>query len=375
MRAMLRPIVTAVGIAVVTCGCLDPTQIQLEVHTNVDCADVGGTTIIAGVPGAIETDPPVVASTDVCTPTTEGGDIGSLVLIPNDDDESRVGIKVVLSVGGNVDECLEPPYAGHCIVARRSLRYIPQTKLTLPVRMHEDCLGVYCDALTTCVSGTCVDAAINPEDCQGPAGCEPEGNGTGGGSPACDPPVDDVTVTWPQDDETRGHVALAVDPASCSFGMAWTESPGRLCFRQIEADGVAVAEASCEALAGDWDDVAVAPLEGGRFAVAGWSSSGLTALLNVRDPGPSNTPDLVSPVRGGALTYRDGVLVMLNEYAEWLSYRTYEGPALDFVDELTIDGATGSGSDAAFSGADLVVGWRSDPIAMVTRFLHDTGGV
>ncbi len=53
---------------------------------------------------------------------------------------------------------------------------------------------------------------------------------------------------------------------------------------------------------------------------------------------------------------------MLNEHADMqLRYRTYQwGTGLQFLEQSTIEGATGGKGDVTWSGDDLVVGWSDD---------------
>jgi len=72
-----------------------------------------------------------------------------------------VGIRVTLGVNGaQADLCRSPDFPG-CIVARRSLHFIPHTALVLPIQMQQSCIGQICDPNSTCVNGACVDAGIS----------------------------------------------------------------------------------------------------------------------------------------------------------------------------------------------------------------------
>jgi len=359
-------------------GCLDPTQIQLDVYSNAVCADVGGTSIAAGLPGELDDGAPQVASTTSCTPSPRGAEIGSLVLVPSDADDAVVGIRVALSLGGAVEACLEEPYAADCIIARRSLRFIPQTPLTLPVRMSLDCRGVFCDELTTCVNGTCVDASIDGLDCLEPAGCEPEGGGGAGGEggapPLCGEIVSGEWGVGTGDGKQLGAVAVAADPESCTWGVAWV-SDSEVCLRAVDGQGDIVAEPPCQEHSDSFVDVAVAPFGGGAFAAAGFSPLGPVVWLTATEP--VDTPPLypVFGVDGGALSYQDGQLVLVTDAANGpLELRTYTGGLLDDVAVTPIAGTTGFGSDLTWSGSDLVVGWNDGEGLRVARFPHASGG-
>lgn len=152
-------------------ACRDPTQVTLSIDTNAACADVQGTAVSTGRVGDIESSAPA-AQTTACSETG----VGTLVLVPNDDSSAAFGVKVALAAGGPLEPCLSPPYANHCIIARRSLRFIPHTPLELPIHMSLDCRGRFCDELTTCADGDCV-----PADCAVDGTCPPAGGGGGGG--------------------------------------------------------------------------------------------------------------------------------------------------------------------------------------------------
>ena len=165
---MRRPIVACLALATTLLGCREPTQITVVVTSDVACAENEGTAITVGEHGDLEDRPPS-ATTLECAGSSPR--IGSLVVVPSGDKDDEVAIKVALGVNGTVDECVSPPYADHCIVARRLLRYLPHTKLELPIAMRRECRGVFCDPNTTCVLGQCVSAEVSPDECTG-SGCD-----------------------------------------------------------------------------------------------------------------------------------------------------------------------------------------------------------
>jgi hypothetical protein len=151
------------------------------VSTDVACTSVNSTAIAVGPPG--DDTRSVTAKTTTCSP--DGG-IGMLVVTPSDGIGDPVGIRVTLGVGPTAaDSCVAPNFDG-CIVARRSLRYSPHTRLVLPVELEQDCLNQHCDRFTTCISGQCVDAGIpscsETNTCEIDAGPPPDAS-------ACDLPA------------------------------------------------------------------------------------------------------------------------------------------------------------------------------------------
>lgn len=354
--------------AVVASGCRDPTQITLTLHTNAACSDVAGTAISVGGPDEVESLAPV-ATTSTCTPDPDGGEIGSLVLVPANADDAAVGVKVTLSVGDTLETCLAPPY-DDCIVARRSLRYIAHSPLTLPVDLSLDCQGKFCDALTTCIGGVCVDAQIDPNACIAPSGCRPAppdggaggAGGAGGGAASCGTPASQPEEQLDNAGSQRTHLVIAADPSTCGWAVAWAEG-GTACLQRVGANGKASGIAVCRALDAVVDDVAVATLGDGAFAIAAWSATATTAQLWAVQPDAktSQTPPITGVV-GGALAARDDVIVMLNEHVDGsLQHRTYTWSASLMEDAAGTLGANGQRPHVAWSGEDLMVSWLSNP--------------
>lgn len=169
-KARARGAAAAFAILATAAGasCREPTQITVELTTDVRCADVRGTTMTVG--RLVELDGrPLTAETRAC----EGGRIGEIVVVPSGADDDTVAIRVVMGFGRDVGECARPPFGPGCIVARRALRYIPHTHLRLPIRLNAVCSGVECGATETCVGGDCRPATLpSPDDCALPGGCD-----------------------------------------------------------------------------------------------------------------------------------------------------------------------------------------------------------
>lgn len=163
-------------------SCLEPTQVQLELTTDVPCDEVGGVAITVGTPGALESKPPAAVSL-VCR---DDGTLGTLVVVPSGERDAELAVRVVAGRNLEVEQCEPPEYGPKgtpdtgCIVARRTLRFLPHEPLVLPIVMRAVCVGEPCDPAQTCVLGTCVEAAVDPSLCASPGGC-PESSLTGGG--------------------------------------------------------------------------------------------------------------------------------------------------------------------------------------------------
>lgn len=157
----------AFALAAPLLACREPTQIKVEVTTDLDCKDHGGTAIAVGPLGSLGTRPPASTSSECGVTKT----IGHAVLIPSGDNDSEVSFEVRTGVGIDPKFCTEPGNASQCIVARRALRFIPHTGLMVKVAMTADCRGVVCDPSSTCVRGACRPATIDdPSRCEG-VGC------------------------------------------------------------------------------------------------------------------------------------------------------------------------------------------------------------
>ena len=176
--------------AIAALGCKEPTQITIEVTTDVPCSSataLRGTNIVVGVLGAdggIEDRPPTSSRTHCAD-----GYIGSLVVVPSGSNDSPIAFRVTTGIGKSVDDCPSSGGPG-CIVARRALRFLPSTKLEVPIVMRGRCEGVVCDPTSTCVKGQCVSATVpDPATCAAPGGCTEEAL-----APSPDAGVSDATA-------------------------------------------------------------------------------------------------------------------------------------------------------------------------------------
>ncbi|HEU4411941.1 MAG TPA: hypothetical protein VFS43_42260 [Polyangiaceae bacterium] len=154
-------------------ACQEATQVEVKLSTDLPCDQIGMTSITVGRPEQLERKFPSLSS-----PTCEPGSLslGTLTLVPSGDAGEEFAIRVVTGVSGaSPDACVNEGDKG-CIIARRSVRYLPNRKLFLPIPMYAECKGVYCDPGTTCYrAGICRPANLdNPELCTTPEGCGPD---------------------------------------------------------------------------------------------------------------------------------------------------------------------------------------------------------
>lgn len=162
--AVVRRAILAVGL--VLAGCRDPTQITIELTTDVPCDELRATSITVGELGAIETKP-AAATESTCS----AGTIGSLVAVPAGAGPTELAFKMVSSIGTSLDGCTAPDYGYDCIVARRALNYKEHTSLRVPVVMRDACRGTACLPTETCALGRCVPATVDVNRCASAAGC------------------------------------------------------------------------------------------------------------------------------------------------------------------------------------------------------------
>ena len=160
----------AAVVALASPACRTPTTITLELRTDLPCGQVSESSIAVGKLATLR-DAPAAAGTERCDAAT--GTIGTLVLVPSGENDAEVAVRVVTGVGKTAEDCVRDGFLGGCVVARRSLRYIPNTSLFLPVTMQASCLDLPCDDDKTCVDGRCVSATIpDSSQCTTEAGCE-----------------------------------------------------------------------------------------------------------------------------------------------------------------------------------------------------------
>ncbi|HRI69625.1 MAG TPA: hypothetical protein PK156_35580, partial [Polyangium sp.] len=183
----LRAVAVVGAVSVVFSACQEPTQITLEIRTDLDCSVEPNTAIVVGARGTESSTPGTV--TDMCM----DGRIGAIVLLPRSAKNEGISVRIVTGIGAGytAEKCLAQPELQDdftkgvlegCIIARRTLNFIPHTPLYLPVTMRGGCLGEPCDPNSTCVKrGSCTPAEIpNPTDCADPNGCPLPGEEAGG---------------------------------------------------------------------------------------------------------------------------------------------------------------------------------------------------
>ncbi len=132
----------------VTTACYTPTEIVVELSTDLRCTDAPQTTIFRGPP--FDTLPN--ASTSDCAEIANADTrIGTVTVVPTEDAD-RASLKVVIAARGRrIEDCEAHPE--DCIVARRSFSYVKHRSLRLPIRLLSECFGEPCADGTTCGPG------------------------------------------------------------------------------------------------------------------------------------------------------------------------------------------------------------------------------
>jgi len=175
-----KRLVSALPALVALCGCRAPTQVMVEISTDISCSDNPRTGISEGSLSELESRP-MSTETLTCDPAT--GRIGSIVVVPGGEKDAEFAIRVVTGLTMTPDDCVRSGYLGGCVVARRVLRFEPHDTLYLPIRMEASCLDVPCGATQTCRDGSCVSATITgPGDGSGGRSNGGTGNANGGAS-------------------------------------------------------------------------------------------------------------------------------------------------------------------------------------------------
>lgn len=179
-------------------ACKAPTQITIELRTDVRCADVRGTAITVGSLGSLEGTPATTVTT-ACDPAT--GRIGSMVIVPSGARDDQVALRFVMGLGRDPGECAPPAYGAGCIVARRALRFIEGRSLVVPVFLGAVCNGIPCEATQTCAGGSCTTAVIEDSSrCAEPSGCGESALGPGATPDAGPPDAPETDAAGPTPD-------------------------------------------------------------------------------------------------------------------------------------------------------------------------------
>lgn len=203
--------------------------------------------------------------------------------MPSGGDGEAFSVRIVTGLGKSADDCVADKYLGGCIVARRSLHYIPHQTLYLPIDMSVVCRDIPCEATETCKNGHCVAASIaDVASCTNPKGCDVGsggGNGTAGTSP---------TVS-----SSGGAVAVIAGGTS---GASNTSATG---FAGSNATG-GIAYAGSTASGGTTSTSSTAT--GGIAELGGTDQGGARAVGGASEAGGAHSPGGSQPFGGMIVT-------------------------------------------------------------------------
>ena len=162
--------------AVPLLSCATPTQVTVVITTDVECERFKGASVTVGTVDTIEKKPESSWSEPTtCVRRGNVSEIGQIVLIPKADKNDNFAVMVIGGVDTQAKACRESGDYTGCIVARRSLNFIPKTELHLPIHLSSSCEGVPCfgKPISTCVLGGCFPATIeDPEVCSASGACD-----------------------------------------------------------------------------------------------------------------------------------------------------------------------------------------------------------
>ena len=205
-------------IAVVAHGCKEPTQVTVDVKTNVICAELRGVDVVAAadtrraeeraalVPTGSTTGSPTrfaAGSTTACKEGPAPREVGTLVVTPSG---ASAAVVVIAAFGETkVADCVAPQLPPRCIIARRRFSFVENKRITMPILLDPDCAGIPCNESSTCVGKKCVDSAV---ECAGDE-CTQPGVSADGGIVEVDAfsPLVDGSGLPPEDSGTDGDAS------------------------------------------------------------------------------------------------------------------------------------------------------------------------
>jgi hypothetical protein len=219
-----------IGSCVLGLGCRSPTEVTLVLSTNVDCSQFQGLSIYAGLdpmPSNAAGGAPIT-TTSGCGGASAGPgnltQLGTFVLAPSGSESAPVTAVIIgANTPGTLADCVSayPTTGPKCIVASRSLAFVPHTPLQLPIELSAACEGVTCGSGDTCQSGSCVS---NMTTFDGGVGMIPEGGIVDAEADAAKDATKDSTKDSTADSGAPGTAYLAAD-GGIMDAANWTQIP------------------------------------------------------------------------------------------------------------------------------------------------------
>jgi hypothetical protein len=195
LAVRVTPAVLLAATVLATAHCYAPTEVTVDISTDLSCADRLTTRVYKGsAGGGFEVEPE--AETPNCTAEPSGAQIGTLVVVPSGSADGRAGIKAILSRNGKPPSDCTPENLADCIVATRGFSFVEHTSRRVPIRFLKDCIGTPCPEGQTCIAGgKCVSDQVTCEgtDCALPE----ERPATRDGGPSDPNPIRDASIDVP----------------------------------------------------------------------------------------------------------------------------------------------------------------------------------
>jgi len=183
---MLTPrrklVIAAAGLTALL-ACQPPTQFEVVMSTDIECSKLRGVAIVAGSPGEVSTKDPatVNAFCEMGGQVATEASLGSVMIVPSGERDAKVGVRLVAGVDEkDAETCVKDLLAGatdaavDCVIARRSIAFLPQRPFALPIALTERCVGKVCATGETCIEGECRSEEVDPEQCLTSEGCGDE---------------------------------------------------------------------------------------------------------------------------------------------------------------------------------------------------------
>lgn len=171
----------ALGAMGVAQGCRAPTQVTLRILSpEVVCAALKGVRITVAAnreEAERRTSDDFISATATPCRDPQSHELGTLVVTPGS--ARTAAIVVVAGIRNEAASCKAGNRYEGCVVARRSLSFVDNASLEVPVTIEPSCADVPCDVATTCKSGTCIGADLDCSE-DGCVSRDPRGEADGG---------------------------------------------------------------------------------------------------------------------------------------------------------------------------------------------------
>jgi hypothetical protein len=312
----LVPLFAFGGAVVAAVACYGPTEVVVDLSTDLDCGASIRTAVYKGEP--FRTTPETETTT--CASGAGTSEIGTLTILPSGSDDGDAAIKAVLAIGGKDPTTCDADPA-NCIVATRSFSFVAHTTRRLPIVLSQECLGKKCPDGQTCgAGGACISNAVTcggggcslPGESDGGARKRDAGDEGGGGGPGPDagspcgefgaPPVVQGVLVPVVSASSGDAIYFANKLAVSSVTRSASDAPG-----QVTVTQVTTVDGPISALGAQANTLAIGYVAGGVtwvriLPVAGAASATPGTPRQVKVPAPVPSTAAVPVVAFG----RDG---------------------------------------------------------------------